>query len=39
MKRTMFLLLFLMVALFAGCTNPSTPPGHEGYVKENPRVT
>ncbi len=21
-----------------GCTNPSTPAGHEGYVKENPRV-
>jgi hypothetical protein len=24
--------------LFIGCTNPSTPAGHEGYVKENPRV-
>ena len=24
--------------LLTGCTNPSTPAGHEGYVKENPRV-
>ncbi|MBK1791324.1 SPFH domain-containing protein [Persicirhabdus sediminis] len=24
--------------LFVGFTNPSTPAGHEGYVKENPRV-
>jgi regulator of protease activity HflC (stomatin/prohibitin superfamily) len=23
---------------FIGCTNPSTPAGNEGYVKENPRV-
>ncbi len=24
--------------LLIGCTNPSTPAGHEGYVKENPRI-
>ena len=26
------------VISLAGCTNPSTPAGHEGYVRENPRV-
>lgn len=26
------------VVMMVGCTNPSTPAGHEGYVKENPRV-
>ena len=32
--------LLLMFCLFftTGCTNPSTPSGHEGYVYENPRV-
>jgi len=32
--------LVLLGSLFylTGCTNPSTPAGHEGYVKENPRV-
>jgi hypothetical protein len=32
--------LFFLVAVFhlSGCSNPSTPAGHEGYVKENPRV-
>jgi SPFH domain/Band 7 family protein len=31
-------LLLLAIGLSAGCTNPSTPAGHEGYVKENPRI-
>jgi len=32
--------LFLLGALLylSGCTNPSTPAGYEGYVKENPRI-
>ncbi len=32
--------LLFLVAVFhlSGCSNPSTPAGHEGYVKENPRV-
>ncbi len=35
-----FCLLILLGALIhlSGCTNPSTPAGHEGYVKENPRI-
>ncbi|NNL86326.1 MAG: hypothetical protein HKP27_11765 [Myxococcales bacterium] len=29
----------LLAALFTvGCTNPYTPPGHEGYVYERPRL-
>jgi len=28
----------IALAVLAGCTNPSTPAGHEGYVKENPRI-
>ena len=27
-----------IICLLNSCTNPSTPAGHEGYVKENPRV-
>jgi hypothetical protein len=32
--------IFVAVAalLAAGCSNPYTPPGHEGYVYERPRV-
>lgn len=35
-----FLTLILLGSLvcLTGCTNPSTPAGHEGYVKENPRI-
>lgn len=29
-------ILFLVSSM--GCTNPSTPPGHEGFVFEKPRV-
>lgn len=40
MKRTIkFAIgLFFIGLFFISCTNPSTPPGHEGYVKENPRM-
>ena len=37
MKKTNLFYLVL-VMLITGCTNPSTPAGHEGYVKENPRI-
>ncbi len=34
-----FLALLISSSLFlTGCSNPSTPAGHEGYVKESPRV-
>jgi hypothetical protein len=34
-----FSLVLLGILVFlSGCTNPSTPAGHEGYVKENPRI-
>ncbi|QTA80809.1 SPFH domain-containing protein [Desulfonema limicola] len=39
MKKNFLLIIigcFLIIS--SGCTNPSTPAGHEGYVKENPRV-
>jgi len=32
------LIIILPIILLTACTNPSTPTGHEGYVKENPRV-
>lgn len=32
-----FILLCSFFALM-GCTNPTTPAGHEGYVYENPRI-
>ncbi|MBB3166908.1 SPFH domain-containing protein [Simiduia aestuariiviva] len=32
-----FALAVIILAL-AGCSNPNTPAGHEGYVFENPRV-
>jgi regulator of protease activity HflC (stomatin/prohibitin superfamily) len=38
MKKITCLILFSSLLLMFGCTNPSTPAGHEGYVKENPRV-
>jgi regulator of protease activity HflC (stomatin/prohibitin superfamily) len=37
MKKTA-LLLILLLSVSLGCTNPSTPPGYEGYVHENPRI-
>lgn len=37
MKICTLILLGFLVYL-SGCTNPSTPAGHEGYVKENPRI-
>lgn len=30
--------LFLSLIFITACTNPSTPAGNEGYVRENPRV-
>lgn len=36
MKR--FALVFLTSCFLIACTNPYTPPGHEGYVREQPRV-
>lgn len=36
-KRLMVLAVGIMLFGF-GCSNPSTPAGHEGYVKENPRI-
>ena len=38
MKKITFLLILCAMPLAVGCTNPSTPPGHEGYVRENPRI-
>ncbi|WP_028581982.1 SPFH domain-containing protein [Desulfogranum japonicum] len=39
MKKTLgYLILLLCSVWLTACTNPSTPAGHEGYVKENPRV-
>ena len=38
MKAFCKILLLATFALLCGCTNPSTPAGHEGYVKENPRI-
>lgn len=39
MKKILsFILIFALCIPLIGCTNPSTPAGHEGYVKENPRV-
>lgn len=37
-KFCILLALITFSFLLSGCTNPSTPAGHEGYVKENPRV-
>jgi len=38
MQKLCLLLLAGAVLFSFGCSNPSTPAGHEGYVKENPRV-
>ena len=38
MSRFCASVLLGSLVFFCGCTNPSTPAGHEGYVKENPRV-
>lgn len=40
MKKALIMVALLAISMtFTGCfTNPSTPPGHEGYVKESPRV-
>jgi len=38
MKQTWILTIAAVLLCLAGCTNPSTPAGHEGYVKENPRI-
>lgn len=38
MKKFCALILLGSLVILSGCTNPSTPAGHEGYVKENPRV-
>jgi regulator of protease activity HflC (stomatin/prohibitin superfamily) len=38
MKKITLLLICTFVLLAVGCTNPSTPPGYEGYVRENPRI-
>jgi len=38
MKKLWLLFLILTMAITFGCSNPSTPAGHEGYVKENPRI-
>lgn len=31
-------ILISVLFVLTGCSNPSTPAGYEGYVKENPRV-
>lgn len=38
MKKINTLATLTILLLIIGCTNPSTPPGHEGYVRENPRI-
>jgi regulator of protease activity HflC (stomatin/prohibitin superfamily) len=38
MKKACVLILVGSVLVLSGCTNPSTPAGHEGYVRENPRI-
>lgn len=32
------LFLFFICSFMGGCSNPVTPAGHEGYVRENPRI-
>jgi len=32
------LMVIISVLFIAGCSNPMTPAGHEGYVKESPRL-
>ena len=38
MKSVSCLIVVFASLFLVGCTNPSTPAGHEGYVKENPRI-
>jgi hypothetical protein len=38
MKKLIILVLISSLLFLSGCSNPSTPAGHEGYVKENPRI-
>ncbi|MEP5765700.1 MAG: SPFH domain-containing protein [Halieaceae bacterium] len=38
MSKYLVLAFLLAISSLYGCTNPATPPGHEGYVRENPRV-
>lgn len=38
MKKLFMLILLGSFVYLSGCSNPSTPAGHEGYVKENPRI-
>lgn len=38
MKKFYALIVVGSFVYLSGCTNPSTPAGYEGYVKENPRV-
>ncbi len=36
--KKIILLLIIVAVFLSGCTNPHTPAGHEGYVKEQPRT-
>ena len=38
MKTFIILILLTTSLLLVGCSNPSTPAGYEGYVKETPRI-
>jgi regulator of protease activity HflC (stomatin/prohibitin superfamily) len=38
MKLRHILLCLMALVYLCACTNPSTPAGHEGYIKENPRI-
>ena len=38
MKKISTLFILGFCFYLSGCTNPYTPAGHEGYVKENPRI-
>jgi regulator of protease activity HflC (stomatin/prohibitin superfamily) len=38
MKKLCILIILGSFFYLSGCSNPSTPAGHEGYVKENPRI-
>ncbi|PIE90308.1 MAG: hypothetical protein CR997_06880 [Acidobacteria bacterium] len=37
-KMTTLLIAGVGLSMLVGCTNPSTPAGHEGFVYEKPRV-
>jgi len=37
-KLSLLAALFLLAGFSAGCTNPYTPAGHEGFVYEKPRI-